>query len=153
MKLLKKTFEVHSPVKGVCMKLEDVNDPMFADKVLGDGFAVSPMSSIVKSPMEGTIVMFSEDAYAFGIENSQGATVLVHIGIDTVNLKGKGFKALKQEGQTVRVGEPVVEMDLDMLKETGYDLTTMIVFTTGEKIRSINKINEIVDNDDVILTI
>ena len=153
MKLFKKAFEVHSTVKGVCMRLEDVNDPMFADKILGDGFAVSPMSSIVKSPVDGTIVMFSEYAYAFGIENAQGAAVLVHIGIDTVNLKGKGFTALKGEGQTVQIGDPIVEMDLDMLKETGYDLTTMVVFTTDEKIENINKINEIVDNEDVILTI
>ena len=91
--------------------------------------AIEPSDGIVGSPANGKIEMIFETGHAFGIRMNDGTGLLIHIGVDTVNLKGKGFTVLKKQGDSVKAGEPVVRVDLDAVKGAGYSPQTMIVIT------------------------
>lgn len=152
MALFSKITEIYTPVTGKLIELEKVPDEMFAQKMLGDGFAVEPSENIIRCPIDGKVVMVSENGYAFGLKNKRGLEVLIHIGIDTVNLQGKGFKMMLKEGQSVKAGDKAVELDFDFLKKENYPITTMIVITSGEKIKKLFKIDEIVTPDEIVAT-
>lgn len=152
MALFSKITEFYTPVTGKLIELEKVPDEMFAQKMLGDGFAVEPYENIIRCPIDGKVVMVSENGYAFGLKNKRGIEVLIHIGIDTVNLQGKGFKMMLKDGQNVKAGDKAVELDLDFLKKEQYPITTMIVITSGEKIKSLVKIDKIVTPDEIVAT-
>lgn len=123
---------IYACAKGKTAALETVNDPMFAQKLMGDGFAVElddqPVQTIC-APAEGTVMMVASSGHAFGIGTADGLEILVHIGIDTVNEAGKGFKVLASADQAVKAGDPMVEVDVKALREKGYDLTTMVIVT------------------------
>ncbi|VEC33614.1 PTS system, N-acetylglucosamine-specific IIA component, PTS system, N-acetylglucosamine-specific IIB component, PTS system, N-acetylglucosamine-specific IIC component [Klebsiella pneumoniae] len=104
-----------SPITGDVVALEQVPDEAFASKAVGDGIAVKPTSNIVVAPAAGTVVKIFNTNHAFCLETNNGAEIVVHMGIDTVALEGKGFKRLVEEGTDVKAGEPILEMDLDFL--------------------------------------
>lgn len=104
-------FSVLSPVSGVCVPLSQVPDPVFSKKMLGDGLAVDPVEGLIVAPLEGTITNFNKNLHAFVIEYS-GLEILVHVGLDTVHLKGKGFTPLVRVGDEVTAGQPVLKFDL-----------------------------------------
>lgn len=106
-----------SPITGDVVALEQVPDEAFASKAVGDGIAVKPTSNIVVAPAAGTVVKIFNTNHAFCLETNNGAEIVVHMGIDTVALEGKGFKRLVEEGTDVKAGEPILEMDLDFLKD------------------------------------
>ena len=128
---LKKKKEVAAPVDGICIPMGEVKDSVFSSKMLGDGFAVIPSGDVIVAPVAGEIVMIPESKHAFGIAAPSGMEVLVHIGLDTVNLNGDGFSLLAKQGAKVRAGTPVIQVDRRRLTEQGYDLTTMLIFTEG----------------------
>ncbi|WP_200829150.1 PTS sugar transporter subunit IIA [Arcanobacterium ihumii] len=107
---MKKTAEVKvfAPVPGNLLELAEVPDPVFAGEILGKGFAVAPTGCVFASPIAGEITMLAPTLHAFGVRSPEGAEILVHIGIDTVALKGEGFEALAQVGDAVKAGDPVV---------------------------------------------
>ncbi|MBQ3396375.1 MAG: PTS glucose transporter subunit IIA, partial [Synergistaceae bacterium] len=108
---------------------EDMKDEMFARQDMGQTVAIEPSDGLVCAPVNGKIEMIFETGHAFGMRMSDGTGLLIHIGVDTVNLKGQGFTVLKKAGDTVKAGEPVVRVDLDVLKKAGYSSQTMIVIT------------------------
>lgn len=122
---------VIAPVSGVLIKLEDVNDPVFSQKLMGDGFAIKPSDGLIVAPIGGKIVSLPDSKHAVGIKNNDGLEILVHIGIDTVNLNGTGFRTFAKEGQEVKQGQKLVEVDLNLLKERQIDSTVMTMFTAG----------------------
>ncbi|PNV60032.1 PTS beta-glucoside transporter subunit EIIBCA [Clostridium sp. chh4-2] len=130
-------FEGHSdfyaPVTGRFVPLEEVKDEMFSSKVLGDGFAIDPASGTVKAPVDGTVTVAYPTGHAFGIRTEGGMEILIHIGIDTVELNGDGFKTYVEQGQRIRKGELLAEVDLDKVKERGKEPVTMILFPSGEQ--------------------
>lgn len=150
MALFSKKMNIYSPAIGKTMELENVPDEMFAKKMLGDGFAVEPIDGHIKCPIDGKVVMASENGYAFGIKSKNGLEILVHIGIDTVELSGKGFKMLLREGQHVKYNDDAVEMNMEFLKNEKYPLTTMVVITSGEKVKEFKKIGENVTYKDIV---
>lgn len=117
---------------GKVVPISEVSDPVFSQKMMGDGFAVVPTSTTVYSPVSGKISMIFDTNHAFGITMSNGLDVLVHIGIDTVNEKGEGFKRIAAINDTVKAGDPVIEIDLEALKAKGYDMSTMVIFTNDK---------------------
>lgn len=119
---------IYAPVKGKCIDLVEVNDVGFASLSMGDGIAIIPDSHIVVAPCDGILQMVFRTGHAFGIKADNGFEILIHIGIDTVNLEGKGFTILKKVNQKVKQGEPIVDIDFDFIKEN-YDLTTMLIVT------------------------
>ena len=127
----KKKEEFVSPMTGILHPMEEVPDPVFAEKLMGDGFAVIPKDDTAVAPVDGEIVMIAETKHAFGIKTKAGMELLVHIGLDTVDLKGEGFTVLAKQGSRVRAGEPVIRFDREGLEKKGIDMTTMVIFTGG----------------------
>ncbi len=124
-------FEFVSPIKGKCIPIKDVNDSVFASGVMGDGFAVEPSGNLIVSPVDGEIVMIPSTRHAVGIKTKNGVEILVHIGVDTVNLNGKGFQVLTSVGSRVKAGMPLIQYDAVFMKQNHIDMTTMVVFTSG----------------------
>lgn len=128
-----KDFEVLAPVSGKVVNLEDVNDPVFSTKMMGDGVAIQLSGNVVLSPASGTIsTVIMPSCHAFGINCDNGLEIIVHVGIETVNLKGEGFTLLKNKGDHVEKGEPIIRIDKEMLEEKGFDLITPIVVTNSD---------------------
>lgn len=108
---------------------DEMKDEMFSQQTMGQTVAIEPSDGVICAPVNGTIEMIFPTAHAFGMRMPDGTGLLIHIGVDTVNLKGQGFILLKKEGDEVKAGEPVVKVDLDVLKNAGYSPQTMIVIT------------------------
>lgn len=140
----KAPLEVGSPVNGKVIPLEEVSDPTFSQKLLGDGFAVIPSDGTIKSPADASVGVAYETGHAVGLVTEDGKEILIHIGIDTVDMKGAGFRMLVKEGQTVKKGDVLVEADLEEIKKAGKDTTVMVIFTSGEKAEDI-KVNCVLD--------
>ena len=125
-----KDTDIVSPANGNMIPIESVKDPVFAQKMMGDGtaFELEGDKADIASPANGTLSVMYSTGHAFGITTKEGVEILIHIGIDTVNAAGEGFAAKKKQGDEVKAGETVVTVDVKKLKET-YDMTTMLVIT------------------------
>ncbi len=123
--------QIFSPVSGDIIPITEVNDPVFSQKMMGEGFAVQPEmdDNIVHSPVEGEVISLFPTNHAIGLRTSCGLELIVHIGLDTVKLNGKGFKPLIAIGQMVKVGEPLVEVNYQILEEYKKDPLVVVVFT------------------------
>lgn len=138
-----------SPATGTIVALSTVEDEMFASKVLGDGYAIALSDGKIVSPIDGKLLTAFPSGHAFGISDEKGLDILIHIGINTVELAGQGFKVLVEQGQMVKKGQVLVEVDLDFIKEKGYDLTTMVLFTTKQEVKY-EKYNHLVEAGKII---
>ena len=134
------TEEVHSVAEGEVIELEKVQDPVFSQKMMGDGFAVEPANGQIVSPVAGKVTSVFPTKHALGLVTESGLEVLVHIGLDTVSLEGKPFEVKVEEGQTVSAGDLLVEADLDAIREAGRATSTVVVFTNATAIQSVTLI-------------
>ncbi len=131
------TEEVYSVADGQVVALEQVKDPVFAQKMMGDGFAVEPANGNIVSPVSGTVSSIFPTKHALGLVTEAGLEVLVHIGLDTVSLEGKPFTVHVAEGQKVVAGDLLVTADLDAIRAAGRETSTVVVFTNGDVIKSV----------------
>ena len=131
------TDEVHSVADGQVINIEDVKDPVFSQKMMGDGFAVEPENGKIVSPVAGKVTSIFPTKHALGLVTDNGLEVLVHIGLDTVSLEGKPFDVKVTEGQTVAAGDLLVEANLDAIREAGRETSTVVVFTNVDAIKSV----------------
>ena len=124
-------WEIVAPADGTMFAIEDVKDAVFSQKVLGDGvaFRYEGDSVTICAPADGTLSAVFPTGHAFGITMENGVELLIHIGIDTVNLQGKYFTAHVKDGDTVKAGQPLVTFELDQVKKAGYDTVIPLVFT------------------------
>ena len=129
--------EVHSVADGEVINIEDVKDPVFSQKMMGDGFAVEPENGHIVSPVAGKVTSVFPTKHALGLVTDNGLEVLVHIGLDTVSLEGKPFEVKVSEGQTVAAGDLLVEADLDAIRAAGRETSTIVVFTNADAIKSV----------------
>lgn len=141
----KKEEYLAAPFAGKVTELQQVPDDAFAQKMLGDGFAIIPEENIVKSPCAGEIVQIFSTGHAVGIQTKKGLEVLIHIGIDTVKLDGEGFEKLVKNGDMVEVGTPLIELDLEFITENAPSIATPVIITNMEKVKNL----EIVKKDKV----
>ena len=118
------TLRVFAPMTGETVALEQVPDAVFSEKVLGDGLGLIPTDGKVYSPVDGEVASVAETLHAYGFSSDDGLEVLVHVGLDTVALKGEGFTSHVKVGDRVRVGDLVAEVDLDLLKSKGINTVT-----------------------------
>lgn len=123
------TLTLEAPINGEIKGLNSVQDNVFSSGVLGKGFAVEPKDGILFAPTKSKVIMTYETGHAIGLLAENGAEILIHIGLDTVKMKGKGFNVRVQENQIVEAGEVLIEFDLDLLKREGYDPTVILVIT------------------------
>ena len=108
---------------------EKISDPVFAQNMMGKTVAIEPTDGKICAPCNGTLEVVFPTGHAFAIRSADGTGILIHIGVDTVNMKGDGFKTLKKQGDTVKAGETVVELNLSKIKDAGHPATTMIIIS------------------------
>src|SRR5262245_14428180 len=125
------SLTILSPLDGWCAPLDEVPDPVFAGRMLGDGLAIDPTSSTVRAPCAGEVTTVPAGGHAVSIRTSEGVDGRVHVGIDTVHVDGRGFQVMVEPGQTVRPGEELIRFDLDMVARAAKSLMTPIVITTA----------------------
>lgn len=142
----------HSPMSGICMPMEEVEDQAFASKAMGDGFAVELQDTRVLAPFSGTIMVAFPTGHAYGIKADNGKEVLIHIGMDTVELKGEGFHPHVKAGDVVKQGDVLVDVDLDVIKRKGKSLVSPVVFTDGTAITLEKQHEKIAAGDAHIIT-
>lgn len=129
----KKEISIASPLKGRLMKLSDVQDEAFSSGALGNGVAVMPEEGALYAPADGTISAFFPTGHAIGMTTADGVELLMHVGMDTVQLEGKGFTPLAKAGDTVKKGQKLLEFDIDLITEAGFSLVTpVLVANTAE---------------------
>lgn len=123
----KKGITIVSPMKGKCVEIKEVSDPTFGDEILGKGVAIIPEDGKVYAPADGVITTMFPTGHAVGMTTDEGVELLVHVGLDTVALKGDGFKIIAKDDQKVQKGDLLMEADLDKIKAAGYDVITPVV--------------------------
>lgn len=133
----KESLEIKFPIKGEAVDLQRVPDEVFASKMVGDGAAVIPSEGIVYSPVDGEVVQLFPTRHAIGIRTENGLEILIHIGIDTVQLKGEGFAYLVEQNQMVKAGERLMEFDLKLVMEKAKSVCTPVLITNMDMIRDI----------------
>ena len=139
---LKKSITISSPVNGIAADLSTAPDEAFAKRMMGDGVVVIPQDAFVYAPEDGEVVLVFDTKHAIGFMTDSGVSLLIHIGIDTVNLNGNGFEALVESGQKVKKGEPMLKLDLDYLKEHAPSIASPILCTELEDNQKIRLIRE-----------
>ena len=146
-----KPSELAACVKGEMIPLENVNDPVFSSKTMGDGVAFIPEVGEITSPVDGTVEVAFPTGHAIGLKSNDNFEVLIHVGINTVELNGECFKLLVKQGERVTRGQKLIEFDLNKIKEKGYDTTTMLLITEANN-KTLKKENyRNVANEDKIL--
>ncbi|GMS53029.1 PTS glucose transporter subunit IIA [Enterococcus raffinosus] len=133
MGLFNKKSIVYAPVNGSVKSIEKVKDEMFSTKALGDGFAVEPVDGTIVAPIDGTVMSIFPTKHAISLKTKQGLEVLVHIGIDTVELNGSGFTIKVEEGEKVTAETVLAEVDFNFLESKGKDTDVMVIFTNLDK--------------------
>ncbi|MCD5414286.1 MAG: PTS glucose transporter subunit IIA [Clostridiales bacterium] len=146
--------DIFAPMTGEIINIENVPDQIFSEKMVGDGIAIKPVDGLVLSPCDGKIVQLFPTNHAVGIETEEGLLILIHLGIDTVELKGKGFKSYVQKGDHVKTGDRILEMDLEHCNKMNKSVVSPIVITNMELVDCIEKRNGLVDaNTNLIMKV
>lgn len=140
-----------SPLSGKTVELSDVNDPTFAEKILGDGTAIIPYEGELCSPLDGVVESIAETSHAIAISGDNGAEVLMHIGIDTVELKGEGFSVKVSVGERVKAGDVLIDFDIDIIKSAGYETVTPIIITNSDNYSRISSAKGAISVGDELL--
>ncbi|CAM3656075.1 PTS glucose transporter subunit IIA [Erysipelothrix urinaevulpis] len=132
--------------KGTMKSLDSVPDAVFAQKMMGDGFAIELEEGKIYSPVDGEITLVFPTGHAYGITTDRGVEVLIHIGIDTVELEGQGFNGKVKQGSRVKQGDLLTEVDLDFIRGQGKPTITPMIFTSGHAVELL-KVDERVDKN------
>lgn len=148
--LKKEKFKIVAPVNGELVSIDEIPDDMFSKKMLGDGFGVHPSGEIIVAPVAGIVESVFPTGHAYGIRTSEGIECIVHIGVDTVELKGEGFIPLIKQGDKVKCGAPLVQIKTEFIKDQGYNPITIVVFPTGYD-HSFNVVKCIVESGEQVV--
>ena len=147
-------FEISAPVSGQLVDLATVNDPVFAGGMMGKGAAIEPADGTIVAPADGTITVAYATKHAYGLTTADGVEILIHIGIDTVNLDGKGFESFVKQGQTVSKGDKLGTFDAAIIKDAGYPVTTMVLVTNTNNFEQVIVDapygNQVITTDDIL---
>lgn len=135
------SIEIFAPLSGEIVNIEDVPDVVFAEKIVGDGIAIKPTGNKMVAPIDGTIGKIFETNHAFSIESNNGIELFVHFGIDTVELKGEGFKRIAEEGKQVKKGDVIIEFDLPFLEQRAKSTLTPVVISNMDEIKDMSKLS------------
>lgn len=132
-----KSVVIKSPFSGKVIKTEDIPDKVFAQEMVGKGAAINPENDLVKSPIKGEIVQIASKKHAIGIESEEGIELLIHLGIDSVELEGEGFETFVEVGEKVNVGDDLLKVDWEKIKDKITSTITPIVITNKEIVKEI----------------
>lgn len=152
--IFSKKINVLAPLSGDIINIEDVPDVVFSKKIVGDGIAINPSGNKILAPINGTIGKILDSMHAFSIISEDGVELFVHFGIDTINLKGQGFKKIAQDNQKVKIGDVIILFDLDMLREKAQSVITPVVISNMENFKKIEKASgKIIAGKTVIISL
>ncbi|MED3821404.1 PTS glucose transporter subunit IIA [Priestia aryabhattai] len=138
--------EIFAPLYGDIIPLSKVPDPVFSKKMMGDGIAIIPKSGKVVSPVNGQVIQVFPTKHAIGIRSEKELELLIHIGLETVELNGEGFEVLVNTDESIKVGDPLVKVNLEYLKSKNKDIVTPVIITNMEKVLEIKASQERVAN-------
>ena len=133
---------VKAPMDGIVLPLEQLPDETFAAAILGPGCGIEPTGKTVYAPFDGTVEQVASTLHAVGLTSEDGIEILVHVGMDTVEMNGKGFKALVKEGDKVKAGTPLLKVDLDAIRAAGHPTATAIIVTNGDDLGELKMLAE-----------
>lgn len=153
-RFLKKELKLIAPIDGKTIDLSNVPDPVFAQKMAGDGVAIDSTGHIVVAPCDGELTLIFKTNHAFAMSLDNGIELLVHIGIDTISLNGAGFERLIEAGQIIKAGTPIIKINRQIIEEKNLSLITLILITNPDSVKTIKPIiNEEVTagNNTIIL--
>ncbi|QCI24174.1 PTS glucose transporter subunit IIA [Buchnera aphidicola (Muscaphis stroyani)] len=146
-----KKIEIFAPISGCIVNLEDVPDVVFSQKIVGDGIAIQPSGNKIVSPVNGTINKILDSMHAFSIISEDEVELFVHFGIDTVKLKGKGFKKIAKNKQKVKIGEDIISFDLNFIKKNAPSILTPVIISNIENFKKIKKSSGIITEGKTII--
>ncbi|KAA9029946.1 PTS sugar transporter subunit IIA [Niallia endozanthoxylica] len=135
----KEPEQVQAPLTGKIVALEEVPDPVFSQKMMGDGIAIIPADKKVYSPVDGEVVNVFPTKHAISLRSKMGVELLIHMGLETVELKGEGFQILVQDGTKVSKGEPIAEFDFEKVSSLGKEVITPVILLNGDQFKIENK--------------
>lgn len=135
--IFRKNFSLMAPIDGEVIDLSDVPDQVFSERLVGDGAAINSTGDLIVAPAEGTLTLIFRTNHAFAMALNNGIEVLVHIGLDTVELNGRGFERIATEGQFVKAGDPIIKIDRQLILDNGCSLVTPIIITNGDLIKEL----------------
>lgn len=130
--------KILSPLSGKAISISRVTDPTFSEKILGDGVAIEPSSNRVVSPIDGDVTQMFDTGHAVSLTGEKGLELLIHVGLDTVKLKGRHYKKLVENGDKVHAGDLLLEFDREAIAAEGYDVTTPIVILNSQDYKSMD---------------
>ena len=151
--LKRKVRDIYAPVDGQVVALESVPDDVFSQKMVGDGVAIVPISNQFTAPIDGVVSKIFSTNHAYSIKSDKDLEVMVHIGLDTVALEGKGFIRIANEGDRVKAGDVIIEADLPYIREHAKDIITPVIITDESDVKSIEKKLAIVKSQDKIMEV
>lgn len=147
-------MQIYSPIDGMIKPLEEVNDVAFAQKMLGEGAAIVATTHVIQAPVTGTISAMFPTHHAIGITSDEGLEVLIHIGIDTVELEGKGFTAYVKQGQHVNAGDALLYVDFDYIKKSGYEGDVIVLISNSAAYSHIQvTTKKEITSKDIVITV
>jgi len=154
MSTLPRQIALVAPLSGILVPLELVPDPVFAQRTVGDGISIDPTSCDVLAPAAGRVTLLHRAVHALAITTDEGVEILIHVGVDTVSLNGKGFTARVQQGDRVAVGQPLISFDADLIARSAPSLLTQVLVTNRERIRGMSVGSGLVEaGRSIILTV
>lgn len=148
-----KEVKLVAPITGNTIDLSAVPDQVFSEKLAGDGIAIDPTGDIIVAPADGELSLVFKTMHAFAMTLSNGAEILVHIGIDTVSLNGEGFEQLAQPGTTIKAGTPIIKINRDFILSKGFSLITPVLITNMDIVKELKAnvgINVTAGKDEIV---
>ena len=149
-----KEVKLVAPITGNAIDLSKVPDQVFSEKLAGDGIAIDPTGDVIVAPADGELSLVFKTMHAFAMTLSNGAEILIHIGIDTVSLNGEGFEQLAQAGTTVKAGTPIIKINRDFILNKGFSLITPVLITNMDIVKELkaNVGNNVTAGKDEVIT-
>ena len=151
--LKRKVRDVYAPVDGNVVTLESVDDEVFSQKMVGDGVAIMPIGGDFTAPIDGVVSKIFSTNHAYSIKSDKDLEVMVHIGLETVALEGKGFTRVASEGDSVKVGDVIIKADLAYIREHAKDIITPIIIADESDVKEIRKEYSVVKSQDKIMEV
>ncbi len=146
---------IMAPLSGTLRQLEEVPDPVFAGKMVGDGIAIEPSEGIVVAPFDGEIVQLFPTKHAIGLRSTSGLEVLIHIGLETVSLQGEGFEAFVKQGDQVKMGDKLITFDMAIINDKASSTITPVVLANGDAVKSfdVSKETTVIAGQTTVMTV
>jgi PTS system glucose-specific IIA component len=151
-KVKKAPLQLAAPMKGQIIDITEVPDEVFANKYVGDGVAIYPTEGKVYSPVDGEIMLMAETGHGIGIRTKEGFEILIHVGLDTVNMNGEGFENLISEGDKVKKGQQLLNFNLELVEKKAKSIISPVVITNMEMVEQIEK-NGLAGDKNVLMTV